>query len=96
VPIFYGARSNAGHSATYFHPGGGEFANVTVAWLDWQLKGNKKASEMFVGDKCGLCTNPNWETHSKKLSDVRPLSPSAAKLREPESCAPRARSRREC
>jgi dienelactone hydrolase len=67
VPIFYGARSNAGHSATYFHPGGGEFANVTVAWLDWQLKGNKKASAMFVGDKCGLCTNPNWETHSKKL-----------------------------
>ena len=67
VPIFYGARSNAGHSATYFHPGGGEFANVSVAWLDWQLKGNKKASEMFVGDKCGLCTNPNWETHSKKL-----------------------------
>ena len=67
VPIFYGARSNAGHSATYFHPGGGEFANVTVAWLDWQLKGNKKASQMFVGDKCGLCTNSNWETHSKKL-----------------------------
>ena len=67
VPIFYGARANAGHSATYFHPGGGEFANVAVAWLDWQLKGDKKASAMFVGDKCGLCTNPNWETHSKKL-----------------------------
>jgi len=67
VPIFYGSRSNAGHSATYFHPGGGEFANVSVAWLDWQLKGDKKASAMFVGDKCGLCTNPNWETHSKKL-----------------------------
>jgi dienelactone hydrolase len=66
-PIFYGARANAGHSATYFHPGGGEFANVTVAWLDWQFKGDKKASAMFVGDKCGLCTNPNWETHSKKL-----------------------------
>jgi Chlorophyllase len=67
VPIFYGSRANAGHSATYFHPGGGEFANVAVAWLDWQLKGNKKASAMFVGDKCGLCTNPNWATHSKRL-----------------------------
>jgi dienelactone hydrolase len=67
VPIFYGSRDNAGHSATYFHPGGGEFANVTVAWLDWQLKGKKKASAMFVGDKCSLCTNPNWETHSKNL-----------------------------
>jgi dienelactone hydrolase len=67
VPIFYGSRANAGHSATYFHPGGGEFANVAVAWLDWQLKGKQKASEMFVGDRCGLCTNPNWETHSKRL-----------------------------
>jgi hypothetical protein len=67
VPIFYGSRANAGHSATYFHPGGGEFANVAVAWLDWQLKGKKEASAMFVGDKCGLCTNPNWETHSKNL-----------------------------
>jgi hypothetical protein len=67
VPIFYGSRANAGHSATYFHPGGGEFANVTVAWLDWQLKGSKKASAMFVGEKCGLCTNPNWETHAKHL-----------------------------
>lgn len=67
VPIFYGARDNAGHSATYFHPGGGEFANVAVAWLDWQLKGKKEASAMFVGDQCGLCTNPNWETHSKRL-----------------------------
>jgi dienelactone hydrolase len=67
VPIFYGSRANAGHSATYFHPGGGEFANVTVAWLDWQLKGQKKASAMFVGDKCSLCTNPNWDVESKGL-----------------------------
>lgn len=68
VPIFYGARDNAGHSATYFHPGGGEFANVAVAWLDWQLKGNERASAMFVGEECGLCTNPNWETHAKHLN----------------------------
>jgi hypothetical protein len=68
VPIFYGSRDNAGHSATYFHPGGGEFANVAVAWLDWQLKGEKKQSAMFVGDKCGLCTNPKWETHAKNLN----------------------------
>src|SRR5690606_358062 len=47
VPIFYGSRDNAGHSATYFHEGGGEFANVTVAWLNWQLKGDRSASAMF-------------------------------------------------
>lgn len=67
VPIFYGSRANAGHSATYFHPGGGEFANVSVAWLKWQLKGDTSASKMFVGGDCTLCTNPNWETHGKGL-----------------------------
>ena len=67
VPIFYGSRDNAGHSATYFHPNGGEFANVTVAWLDWQLKGDENAAKMFRGADCTLCTNPNWETHSKGL-----------------------------
>jgi dienelactone hydrolase len=67
VPIFYGSRDNAGHSATYFHPNGGEFANVTVAWLNWQLKGDQGASKMFVGADCTLCTNPNWETASKRL-----------------------------
>jgi hypothetical protein len=67
VPIFYGSRDNAGHSATYFHPNGGEFANVTVAWLDWQLKGDETAAKMFRGADCTLCTNPNWETASKNL-----------------------------
>jgi hypothetical protein len=65
VPAFYGSRDNAGHSATYRHPGGGEFANVTVAWLKWQLKDDKDSANMFVGDNCGLCRNPNWVTQSK-------------------------------
>jgi hypothetical protein len=34
LPVFYGARHNAGHTATVFHPGGGEFANVASNWLD--------------------------------------------------------------
>jgi acetyl esterase/lipase len=67
VPIFYGSRDNAGHSATYFHPNGGEFANVAVAWLNWQLKGDESAAKMFRGADCTLCTNPNWKTASKRL-----------------------------
>jgi hypothetical protein len=65
VPAFYGARHNAGHTATVFHPGGGEFANVASSWLEWTLKGDKKAGAMFVGKTCGLCTNSNWDTRSK-------------------------------
>ena len=67
VPAFYGARNNAGHSATYFHPGGGEFANVASAWLLYTFKGDKKASKMFVGKNCELCTNSNWDVKAKGI-----------------------------
>lgn len=67
VPVFYGARHNAGHTATVDHPGGGEFANVASNWLRLHFKGDAGAGAMFVGADCGLCTNPNWDTRSKGL-----------------------------
>ncbi len=67
VPAFYGARHGAGHTATVFHPGGGEYANVASNWLKWQFKKDAEASKMFVGADCSLCTNPNWDTASKGL-----------------------------
>jgi dienelactone hydrolase len=66
-PAFYGSRHGAGHSATFFHPGSGEFANVAWSWAAWQLKGDKKAGAMFVGNNCGLCSDPNWDVETKKL-----------------------------
>jgi hypothetical protein len=68
VPAFYGARHNGGHSATYFHPGGGEFANVASSWLLWTFKGDKEAGKMFVGTNCSLCTNSNWDVKSKGIN----------------------------
>jgi len=67
LPVFYGARHNAGHTATVFHPGGGEFANVASNWLSWTFKGDKKAGQIFVGKNCGLCTNSNWDVKTKGL-----------------------------
>jgi hypothetical protein len=68
-PAFYGARHNAGHTATVFHPGGGEFANVASNWLLWTFKGDKTAGKMFAGKDCGLCTNANWDVKSKGISE---------------------------
>jgi hypothetical protein len=67
VPVFYGARENAGHTATVLHPGGGEFANVASNWLEYIFKGDAEARKMFVGDDCGLCVLDTWETMSKRL-----------------------------
>ena len=67
VPAFYGARENAGHTATMYHPGGGEFANVASNWVRYLFKGDSGAGKMFVGPDCGLCVLPTWETASKGL-----------------------------
>ena len=64
---FYGSRHGAGHTATAYHVGGGEFANVASNWVRWQFKKDKTAAKMFVGKKCELCTNENWDTDSKRL-----------------------------
>jgi hypothetical protein len=69
VPAFYGARENAGHTATVFHPGGGEYANVASNWLRWQFKKNADAAKMFVGDDCSLCTLPTWDVESKGFGE---------------------------
>jgi hypothetical protein len=68
LPAFYGARHGAGHTATAYHAGGGEFANVASNWVLWQFKGDRKASTMFVGAKCSLCTNSNWDVEAKRLA----------------------------
>ncbi len=68
LPTFYGARHGAGHTATAYHAGGGEFANVATNWVLWQFKGDRKAGAMFVGTKCQLCKNSNWDVAAKNLS----------------------------
>jgi dienelactone hydrolase len=68
LPAFYGAMHGAGHVGTVTQPGGGEFADVASNWALWQLKGDRKASAMFVGPQCSLCTNSNWDVQSKRLA----------------------------
>lgn len=50
-----------GHGGTYNQPHGGEFAIVGRAWLDWQLKGDKEAAKMFVGDSPAILQRPDWK-----------------------------------
>jgi len=67
VQTFYGARHGAGHMATMYHPGCGEFANVIWHWLRYQFKEDTEAGSWFTGENCGLCTNENWDADSSKM-----------------------------
>jgi len=56
-----------GHGGTYHEPYGGEYSIAALAWLDWQLKGDKNASKMFVGKKCGLSQRKGWTIERNAL-----------------------------
>jgi hypothetical protein len=66
VPVFFG-WINVGHGGTYNHPGGGRFAEVGIAWLQWRLNGDKKAARLFEGPDCGLCKDPIWHVEKKNM-----------------------------
>ena len=69
VPTFYGVYPSVGHGGTYNQDNGGAFGVTAVAWLKWQLLGDKSATGRgyFVGDGCGICKDPSWMTQSRSL-----------------------------
>ena len=54
------ANFPVGHGGTYRQPHGGEFTVVALAWLNWQLKGDKQAAKMFKGKNCELSKRKDW------------------------------------
>ena len=66
VPVAM-ANLPVGHGGTYHEPNGGAAAQVAVDWLNWQWRGDAKAASRFVGEKCGLCTDPEWTLERKNF-----------------------------
>ncbi len=76
VPVFFGALP-VGHGGTFSAPDGGEWASVSVRWLDWHLKGDADASRDFAGPACKLCTDERWEVKQKQLPAPAAARPAA-------------------
>lgn len=66
VPVFVG-NLPVGHSGTFRVANGGDWARVAVAWLDWQLKGDRDGRAWFVGEDCRLCTTFGWTVQRKQF-----------------------------
>lgn len=64
----YAANYPVGHGGTYREPHGGEFTVAALAWLDWQLKGNRRAAKMFTGKKCRLAKRKGWTVEKNALA----------------------------
>ena len=55
-----------GHGGTYRQPNGGEFTIPALAWLKWQLKGDKEAAKMFTGKNPQLLKRDKWTLETNK------------------------------
>ena len=69
VPAF-AANFPVGHGGTYREAHGGEFSVVALAWLNWQLKGDKNAAKMFQGKACELSKRKDWTVEKNALLDM--------------------------
>ncbi|MGC4029793.1 MAG: hypothetical protein QM696_13085 [Steroidobacteraceae bacterium] len=67
VPVVIADNEGAGHGGPLAQENGGNWAPLGVAWLDWQLKGQRAAGRLFTGANCGLCSNPAWKLQKKHL-----------------------------
>ena len=67
VPVFRAYEKGIGHGGTHRLPNGGDFGTVSVAWLKWQLRGDREAAKMFQGAQCGLCTDVKWVVSKKRI-----------------------------
>jgi len=61
------ASLDVGHGGTFQDANGGRVTQVDVAWLEWQLRGDKTAARWFQGADCRLCTDPAWTVRKKRI-----------------------------
>ena len=64
VPVFWGTLANSSHLVPA-QTDSGEFRPVLIAWMRYQLLGDRAAAALFTGPSCGLCSVPEWTVQRK-------------------------------
>lgn len=65
VPVSFANDIDGGHSGTFEEPYGGSFAQMALAWLDWQLKSDDSKSAIFL--KQDVAEFPGWTVKTKQF-----------------------------
>jgi hypothetical protein len=67
-PIIYFSKTSAGHGGD-LGQARGDFNQVNLAWLNWQLKGDMGATGkgFLTGATCKFCTDSGWTYKSANL-----------------------------
>lgn len=69
IPIMMFAKIGADHGGDLWAQNGGHFTRISLAWLNWWLKGDMTATGkgMLVGGSCPYCTDNTWIVSSANL-----------------------------
>jgi len=66
LPVFV-ANKGVGHGGTFTQPHGGDWAMASVAWLQWQFRGDAEAGKLFTGNPPGLAMKDGWTVDKKNI-----------------------------
>jgi hypothetical protein len=62
--VAFKAVLETGHLGSFWSPRGGIYAETSVKWLDWQLKGSKTAQKWFEGGLQSGAAKRGWKVES--------------------------------
>ena len=65
-PVLKASLNTVGHTGAYPMPDL-RWSSAVRAWLDWQLKGDAQAVDMFAGPDCALCKDPDWWIDTRNI-----------------------------
>jgi dienelactone hydrolase len=66
LPVLKASLNTVGHTGAYPMPDL-RWSSAVLAWLDWQLKGDRQAVGMFAGADCALCKDPDWWIDTRNI-----------------------------
>jgi hypothetical protein len=66
LPVLKASLNTVGHTGAYPMPDL-RWSSAVLAWLDWQLKGDRQAVEMFAGPDCALCKDADWWVDARNI-----------------------------
>jgi hypothetical protein len=66
LPVLKAGLNTVGHTGAYPMPDL-RWSSAILAWLDWQLKGDKQVVGMFAGPDCALCKDPDWWIDTRNI-----------------------------
>ena len=66
LPVLKASLNTVGHTGAYPMPDL-RWSSAVLAWLDWQLKGDRQAVGMFAGPDCAPCKDADWWIEARNI-----------------------------